>query len=418
MLALDTSCLRVTDNKLYFGNTFAGDLMARYGSPLFVYDEGVLRERCRELKSLLPGDHFRVNYSCKANSNIALLKIIREEGLMVDAMSPGEIFLNLEAGYRGDEILFIPNNVSRAELQYAIDCGVMISVDSLAQLEYFGQLRPGGEVFVRINPGIGDGHHKKVITGGKAKFGVQTADIEKIHAIARQYRLSIIGINMHIGSFFLEPDNYIAAIKQLLAVAEGISELRYIDFGGGIGIPYQKRTQTRFDMPTFGAALKATLDDWERRTGRSDITCIIEPGRYPVAECCTILTTVHAIKENYGCTYIGTDLGFNVLIRPMLYDAYHEVIVCDNVESDNNRAVSICGNICESGDLICENRSLPPIALNNTLAVLDAGAYGFSMSSNYNARLRPAEVLVQTDHTTRIIREREDLNYLLLNQKY
>lgn len=418
MLSLDPSCMRVTDNKLYFGNTFAGDLVAQYGSPLFVYDEGVLRERCRELRSLLPGDRFRVNFSCKANSNIALLKIIREEGLMVDAMSPGEIFLNMEAGYQGDEILFIPNNVSQAEMQYAIDRGVMISLDSLAQLESFGQLKPGGEVFVRINPGIGDGHSKKVITGGKAKFGVQPTDIAKIHEIARQYQLTIIGINMHIGSFFLEPDNYIAAIKQLLEIAGQFGELRYLDFGGGIGIPYRKGVQQRFNISTFGAVLKSTLDEWESRTGRTGITYLIEPGRYPVAECSTLLTTVHAVKENYGTTYVGTDLGFNVLIRPMLYEAYHEVIVCDNVESDQIQPVSICGNICESGDLICENRPLPPIAMGNTLAVFDAGAYGFAMSSNYNARLRPAEVLVQTDHTTRVIREREDLSYLLLNQKY
>ena len=418
MLALDPGCMRVTENKLYFGNTLAGDLTAQYGSPLFVYDEGVLRERCRELKSLLPEKDFRVNYSCKANSNIALLKIVREEGLMVDAMSPGEIFLNMEAGYRPDEILFIPNNVSRAELQYAIDSGVMISVDSLAQLEYFGELNPGGEVFVRINPGIGDGHHQKVITGGKAKFGVQPADVGKVHEIARRYRLTVIGINMHIGSFFLEPDNYIAAIKQLLEIAEGFSELRCIDFGGGIGIPYRKGVQQRFDMSAFSTALKATLDEWEARTGRTGITYLIEPGRYPVAECCTLLATVHAVKENYGTTYIGTDLGFNVLMRPMLYDAYHEVIVCDNVESNTTHPVSICGNICETGDLICENRPLPPIVMDNTLAVLDAGAYGFSMSSNYNARPRPAEVLVQTDHTVRVIREREDLCYLLLNQKY
>jgi len=410
--------MRVTDNKLFFGNTFAGDLAAQYGSPLFVYDEGVLRERCRELRSLLPGDRFRVNFSCKANSNVALLKIIREEGLAVDAMSPGEIFLNMEAGYRGDEILFIPNNVAPAEMQYAIDRGVMISVDSLAQLETFGQLKPGGEVFVRVNPGIGDGHSKKVITGGKAKFGVQLADIAKIHEIARRYQLTVVGINMHIGSFFLEPDNYIAAIKQLLEIAGQFNELRYLDFGGGIGIPYRKGVQQRFNMSTFGAVLKSTLNEWEAQTGRTGITYIIEPGRYPVAESSTLLTTVHAVKENYGTAYIGTDLGFNVLIRPMLYEAYHEVIVCDNVASEQIQPVTICGNICESGDLICENRPLPPIVMGNTLAVLDAGAYGFAMSSNYNARLRPAEVLVQLDGSTRVIRERENLNYLLLNQKY
>jgi diaminopimelate decarboxylase len=410
--------LEIRENRLWFGEHSAGELTERFGSPLFVYEEECLRTRCKELKGLLKRQNFQVNYSCKANSSVALLKIVREERLRVDAMSPGEIFLEMEAGFTSEEILFIPNNVSKDEMSYAIERKIRTSVDSLAQLEYYGQLNPGGQVFVRVNPGIGDGHHKKVITAGKAKFGIPPYDLDKAKEIARRYDLSIVGLNMHIGSLFLKPDNYLSAITGMLEIAQQFEHLKYIDFGGGIGIPYRKSVEERFEMEAFGSKLDALLDDWEERTGRHDIMFLIEPGRYPVAECCTILTTVHSIKENFGAKYIGTDLGLNLLIRPALYGSYHEIIVCDNVEGSETETVNVCGNICESGDLVAEGRVLPRIELGDELAVLDAGAYGFAMSSNYNARLRPAEVLIAPTGEVRIIREREDYQYLLLNQRY
>lgn len=410
--------MRVWENKLYFGDRGARDLTDEFGSPLFVYEEDLLRERCRDLNALTGRSNFRVNYSCKANGNVALLKIIREEGLSVDAMSPGEILLGMEAGFTADEILFVPNNVSADEMRYAVERGVKLSVDSLTQLEYYCQLNPGGEVFVRVNPGIGDGHHKKVITGGKAKFGVTPDDLQSARQIAATSGVRIVGLNMHIGSLFLKPDNYLSAIETLLTIAEQFEDIRYIDFGGGIGIPYRKSEEPTFAMREFGDKLDALLDLWERRTNRRDVTFMIEPGRYPVAECCTILTTVHSVKENFGTKYVGTDLGFNLLARPMLYGAYHEIIACENVKSSEMEPVSICGNICESGDLLAEGRLLPAIGLGDTLAVLDAGAYGFAMSSNYNGRLRPAEILLASDGRARIIRERESPEYLLIGQRY
>lgn len=408
----------INNNRLFFEKLSAQDLVQQFGSPLFVYEERVLRERCRELVNLVSKVKFRVNFSTKANNNVALLKIIREEGLKVDAMSPGEIYLEQAAGFRGKEILYIGNNVSKEELRFAIDNGALVSVDSLDQLAYFGEINPGGDVFVRINPGIGEGHHSKVITAGKAKFGVDLNMSDEIKNIATRYNLKIIGLNMHIGSFFLTPDAYLEAIKVLLEVASGFEGLSYLDFGGGLGIPYQKDTQKRFPMAEFGEKLQKLLLQWQNDTGNKQVTFIIEPGRYPVAECCTILTTVQATKENFGCKYIGTDLGFNVLMRPVLYGSYHEVLVCNNVNGNKEDIVDICGNICESGDLIAEQRPMPRVSSGDILAVLDSGAYGFSMSSNYNARLRPAEVLISPEGKTRIIRKREEIEYVLLNQVY
>ena len=198
--------MKVVNNVMYIGAYAAPDLVERFGSPLFVYEEAILRERCRELQRLASSAGVIVNYSCKANGNVALLQIIRNEGLNVDAMSPGEIFLELAAGFEPRQILYIGNNVSREELKYAIDAGVRVSVDSLSQLEDFGSLNPGGGVFVRINPGVSDGHHKKVATGEKGKFGVTKDRVGDIKRIAREYNIKVVGINMHIGSCFLQPE--------------------------------------------------------------------------------------------------------------------------------------------------------------------------------------------------------------------
>jgi diaminopimelate decarboxylase len=408
--------VRIKDNRLYFGNQFAGDLAKEYGTPLYVYEEDVLRARCRELKTLLKRPNFAVNYSMKANGSVALLEIVRSEGLRVDTMSPGEIFLAMEAGYTPADILFIGNNVSKAEMSYAIDRGILMSIDSISQLEYFGELSPGGEVMVRINPNIGDGHSAKVITAGRVKFGTPHDQLPELKRVAAKYALTIV--NMHIGSLFLSPHNYLAAIERLLEIAESFDHLRLIDFGGGLGVPYRHTQEERFPMAEFAKEFDAVLADWEERTGNRRVKFLIEPGRYPVAECSTLLGTVHSIKENFGTVFVGTDLGFNVLIRPELYGAYHEVIVCNNAESRDLVEVSVCGNICESGDLVAEARLLPDVSLNDTLAVLDAGAYGFSMSSNYNARLRPAEIILQTDGSVRVIRDREDFSYLVTGQHY
>ena len=410
--------MRIKDNRLYFGPHFAGDLAKEYGTPLYVYEEEVLRARCRELKSLLKRSNFAVNYSMKANSSVALLQIVRSEGLRVDTMSPGEIFLAMEAGYKPEDILFIGNNVSKAEMSYAIDRGILMSVDSISQLEYYGELNPGGDVVVRINPNIGDGHSAKVITAGRVKFGTPQDQLPELKKMAAKYDLSIVGINMHIGSLFLAPHNYLAAIERLLEIAESFEDLKLIDFGGGLGVPYRHTEEDRFPMDEFARELEAVLSDWEERTDNKKVKFLIEPGRYPVAECSTLLGTVHSIKETFGTVFVGTDLGFNVLIRPELYGAYHEVVVCNNAESRDLVEVSVCGNICESGDLIAEARLLPDVSLDDTLAVLDAGAYGFSMSSNYNARLRPPEILVQSGGGVRIIRDREDFTYLLTGQHY
>lgn len=392
-------------------------LIKEYGSPLYVYDEQTLRERVKELVNLLPYPWFGVSCSIKANSNLHLLRIIREEGMDGDAMSPGEMFLLEKAGFDASQIFFICNNVSADEMKYALDRGILVSVDSLSQLETLGRINPGGRVALRFNPGTGAGHHEKVVTAGsKTKFGIQESMIDEAKAIVKKYGLKVAGINQHIGSLFLDSKPYIDSVKELLRIAAQFENLEFVDFGGGFGIPYKRfQGEKRLDLKELASQLAPILLDFRKQYG-GDLKFKVEPGRYPFAECCAILGTVHAIKNNYDTKYIGTDVGFNVLIRPVLYDSYHEVLAFRNgrlLDSQGGEKVTIVGNICESGDILARDRLMPPLQEGDIIGVLDAGSYGYTMSSNYNQRLRPAEVMITLDGDIRLIRRRDTLEDLL-----
>lgn len=408
----------VTDEVDFYGNTSPTELVKKYGSPLYVYNERILRKSCRDMKGLLKYPKFTVSYSAKANSNIHLLEIVREEGLNVDAMSPGEIFMQLKAGFKPEQIFFVCNNVSADEMIYAIENGVTVSVDSLSQLEIFGKINRGGKVAVRFNPGIGTGHSEKVVTGGKkTKFGVNAENVEEVKELIEKYNLRLIGINQHIGSLFMEGSKYVESVKSLLEIADNFRGLEFIDMGGGFGIPYRKTEgQPRLDLEELGGQLDKIIYDWTKKYGK-EIEFQIEPGRYIPAECCVLLGTVHAIKMNYGRKYIGTDLGFNVLSRPVMYNSHHdmEVYSMSGQGHEDDEEVFVVGNICESGDILAENINLPHIHEGDIIGVLDTGAYGYVMSSNYNNRLRPAEVLLMENGEEKLIRRRDTFEDLLRN---
>jgi diaminopimelate decarboxylase len=406
---------RVSNEKKFFGNTNPVQLSEKYKTPLFVYNENILRKSCRELKALISYPNFTVNYSLKANSNLELIKIVRSEGLRVDAMSPGEIYINMMAGYKPEEILYISNNVDEDEFGYAINAGVKISVDSVSQLEMFGKINPGGRVAFRLNPGFGAGHHEKVTTAGrKTKFGIEMNSIPEVKRIIKEYNLKLIGINQHIGSLFMDSEAYLKSTGSILSIARQFDDLEFIDLGGGFGIPYNKQIgQPRLEL---GGKLSDVIHAWVTEYGKK-IEFKIEPGRYIVAESCILLGEVNAIKTNYNIKYIGTDLGFNVLIRPVMYDSHHDIEIYrgNGTPSLKEETVNIVGNICETGDIIAKDRKLPEIIEKDILGVLDSGAYGYSMSSNYNSRLRPAEVLIESDGNPRIIRRRDTLDDLVRN---
>lgn len=392
------------------------ELIKKYGSPLYVYDENILRKSCRDMHDLLPNKNLRVNYSAKANSNLEILKIVRDEDIDVDAMSPGEIYVQKLAGYSSDKIFYIGNNVSKKEMQYAIDENVLVSVDSLSQLESFGQINPGGDVAVRFNPGIGTGHHQKVVTAGKkTKFGVQKDFVPQVKELLEKYNLNLVGIDQHIGSLFLESDPYIKGVESLLEIAAQFPGLKFIDMGGGFGVPYHEG-EGRLDLQELSDKLDKVLDDFLANYDNKDVIFKIEPGRYIPAECGVLLGEVYSVKDNYGKTYIGTDLGFNVLMRPVLYDSYHAVtIVKADPNEEGEEVATIVGNICESGDIIANERNIKKVSIGDVVVVGNAGAYGFAMSSNYNCRLKPAEVLIDKDGNDRLIRRRDTFEDIIRN---
>lgn len=401
----------------FFKENSPEDIAKEFGTPVYVYNEEVLRKHMQSVSKVITKYPYTANYSVKANTNIHILKLALEEGINCDAMSVGEIKMLEAAGFPYERIFFVPNNVSKEEMQYALDRNIMTSLDSLSQLEQFGEIAPGGRCAVRINPGVGAGHHEKVVTGGKkTKFGISESDIDEIFNICKKYNLTIAGINQHIGSLFMEPDPYLDAVANLLRIAKRFENLEFIDFGGGYGIPYHKLDDGKeYDMESFSKRLEPILDDFVKEYGKAPLFKS-EPGRYCVAEGSVILGRVHATKENSGKKYAGTDIGMNVLVRPSMYDSWHDIEVIRDgkvVLRNNLSEVTVTGNICETGDILAKERMLPEIKKGDLVCVLDTGAYGYSMCSTYNSRPRPAEVMVKKDGSLALIRRRETYEDLL-----
>lgn len=387
------------------------DIVKEYGTPVYVYNEEIIRKQMASVSKVITKYAYTANYSVKANTNISILKLALSEGINCDAMSVGEIKMLEAAGFPYDRIFFVPNNVSDEEMQYAIDRNIMTSLDSLSQLSQYGELNRGGKCAVRINPGVGAGHHEKVVTGGKkTKFGISEEDIDSIFEIAGKYNLTIAGINQHIGSLFMSPEPYLEAVSNLLRIAKRFENLEFIDFGGGYGIPYHKLDDEKeYPMEDFKKRLEPILDGFVKEYGKAPLFKS-EPGRYCVAEGSVILGRVHATKENAGKKYIGTDIGMNVLVRPSMYDSWHDIEILRNgkpLSRDSLIEQTVTGNICESGDLLAKDRMLPKTEKGDLVCVLDTGAYGYSMCSTYNSRPRPAEVMVTKDGKAVCIRRKE-----------
>ena len=407
--------LNRTVQPMTFGSSTASKLVALYGSPLYVYDENVLRESCKQIKHFLQVPNLSIYYSAKANTNIALLKIIREEGLNVDAMTINEIYLELLAGFDTKQMMFLSNNVSKSDFVKVNEMDIYVCVDSISQLERYFQ--SGGEkpVCLRINTGKGVGHHQKVVTAGAVKFGIDLKLVDNAFSIAKAYHRKINGFNSHIGSSFLNYETFHQSVVKLLDLASKYSDVDYIDFGGGFGIVYNEATEKPFPINDYVSILKQTLLGWEKKFNRK-ATYAIQPGRSVVAKCGYAITTVQSIKSNAGINFVGTDLGFNLFLRPEFYGTYHKVSYA-NESSAPLKKFTITGNVCEAGDILGKDRLLPEnIKEGDCLVVHDAGAYSSCMASNYNSILKPAEILICKDGDSKLIRKRDTLDTLTRNQ--
>ena len=394
------------------------EALKEYGSPLYIYDFDILKERCEQMKSFkeelekdMNGIKVNIHYSPKANNNPAILKVVKENGLYVDCMSPLELSINKKCDFKNDEILYVCNNIDKEEMKLIHDSNILICLDSISQVETWGTLFPNTNIMIRINPGtIGVGHNKKVITSGKeTKFGVCEKNIREVLETTKKYNLNIIGIHQHLGSLFLDDkvEEYLAGVKAgLRIVKEYFENIEIVDLGGGFGVPY-KKTEQPLNLNTLANKLKKELMEFvEEYPSVKEFK--FEIGRYIPCEAGILVGTVNAIKYENDTYWIGTDLGMNQLVRPSMYDSYHEISLLSPRTTKEVKA-NICGNICESGDIMGKDRLLNIPKVEDIILVHNAGAYGYSMSSNYTGRPRPAEVMLYDDKVE-LIRKKETIS--------
>ncbi|MCK5567999.1 MAG: diaminopimelate decarboxylase, partial [Actinomycetia bacterium] len=315
----------IKDNKFYIDKFSCEDLIAEFGSPLYVYNGQTFKDRFNSLANAFDYPKIRIYYACKSNTNINVLKIFKELGSNVDTVSPGEIFIALKAGFEPQELLFTPNNPSSEEMKYAIDRNIMVTVGSLSIMEEYAKIGGSKDICIRVNPDIGFGHHGHVITGGpKSKFGIYFDQMDRVRDLASKLGLNIKGIHAHIGSGILEVDQFIQAMDMVLKTAGTMRDLDFVDFGGGIGVPY-KPGEKPFDLENFGKKASGFMRDFSGKYGK-DLEFCFEPGKYLTAEAGYLLIKVTNRKETPLYKFVGTDSGFNHLIRPILYGSYHNII--------------------------------------------------------------------------------------------
>ncbi|MDH4247280.1 MAG: diaminopimelate decarboxylase [Deltaproteobacteria bacterium] len=406
----------VRDNQLYLGECAASAIAEAFGTPLYVYEEEVIRRQCRIIRESFAAIAPEFHYAMKANPNPALLRVIKAEGMGIDTVSPHEVRLALESGFLPEQILFTGSNTSAEELRFAVEKGVTVNVGSLNELDHYGQLNPGGRVALRINPDVGAGHHPHCITGGpNSKFGIYHTESAAIADRLQRHSLKLVGIHSHIGTGILHTEDMLEAMEIILRTARPFPGLEFIDFGGGFGIPYRPEERP-LPMKELGRAMAERFAVFRAEYG-SPVKMKLEPGRFLVAQSGTLLVRVTNQSRTPAHLFVGTDSGFNHLVRPTMYGAYHEIVNATVVKGERVQAV-VAGNICESGDLFTQNgegleaRELTLPETGHLLAILDAGAYGMSQSSQYNMRARPAEVMV-FQGIARLIRRRESYEDLV-----
>ena len=361
-----------------------------FGTPAYAYDAATIRARCRALKRNFPDA--TMHYACKANENLSIIRRIKREGFGLETVSAGEIALARKAGIPKEKISFTCASIGNKELaQAARRCG-HVHLDSLHQIELWGRAKLGKDISLRLNQGIGAGHHAHVITGGPdSKFGISLADIPAARKLAKKYGLRLTGLAQHIGSNVLSVDILAQAMQKLLDTALDFRDIEHLDFGGGFGIPYRP-TEKELDLARLGREFTSRTRAFARTHGKL-VRFAFEPGRFLVAEAGTLLVSVTDIKRTSKHLFVGVNSGFNHLIRPAMYGSYHPIENLTRARGPR-RDITVAGNVCESGDLFAIHRNMVMPELGDVLAIQNAGAYGMSMASAYNQRPLPKEILV------------------------
>ena len=400
------------NDTLEIGGIPALEIVDCYGTPLFVYDSDTITRQYTRLKSAFDVPDFQIHYACKALSNINILKLFHHLGAKIDAVSIEEIRLCLLAGYKPEDILFTPNSVGIEEYEKGLGIGVRINIDNIETLEYFGHHFPDQPVGIRINPHIMAGGHQKISVGHiDSKFGISVHQLPLVRKILDAFNVPLDGIHMHTGSDILDVQVFLSAADILFGVGRGFPELKYLNFGSGFKVKYRD-SDIETDIEDFGRKMSRKFNRFCEEIGHP-VTLMFEPGKFLVSESGYFLVRTNLIKQTSSTLFAGVNSGFNHLIRPMFYDAYHEILNISNPDG-TPRIYTIVGYICET-DTFGWNRKIPEIRVGDILALKNAGAYAFMMASNYNSRLLPAEVLVHEGRHY-LIRERQQFEDLIRHQ--
>ena len=389
------------------------NIVKEYDPPLYVYDGLKIIEQYNKLQNSFSDiKNFHIKYAVKANSNINILKIIKELGGGLDTVSLQEILLGIESGFDPTDIIFTPNGISLNEIEEALPLGVQINIDNLSQLEEFGEKYPEIPVCIRINPHIMAGGNDNISVGHiDSKFGISIHQLPHVLRIVENTNLKINGLHMHTGSDILDIDVFLRGAEILFDVARSFSGLDFIDFGSGFKVSY-KEGEDETDIEELGNKLSKRFNEFNEEYGK-ELSLYIEPGKFLVSEAGYFLVKVNSIKQTTSTVFVCVDSGFNHFPRPMMYNAYHQIINLSN-PTVKERYYTVVGYICET-DTFATNMKIPEISEGDILCFKNAGAYCFSMCSNYNSRLKPAEVLYN-GFESELIRRRETFKDLINTQ--
>jgi len=384
-----------------------------FGAPLYVYDaEKITSQYQRLTNAFSKVPHLRLNYAAKALSNLSVLRLMNHLGSGLDTVSIQEVKLGLIAGFQPESIIYTPNGVSLEEIEEAAALGVQINIDNLSVLEQFGSKHPDVPVCIRINPHVMAGGNSNISVGHiDSKFGISIHQIPHLLRIVELTDMNINGIHMHTGSDILDIDVFLYASEILFENAKNFKDLEFIDFGSGFKVPY-KEGDIETNIAELGKKLSVRFNEFCKEYGKP-LTLAFEPGKFLVSEAGYFLAKVNVVKQTTSTVFAQVDSGFNHLIRPMLYGSQHEIVNISN-PGGRERYYSVVGYICET-DTFGNNRRITEIAEGDILAFRNAGAYCFTMASNYNSRYRPAEVLWYNGQA-HLIRERETFDDILKNQ--
>ncbi len=390
------------------------DIARTFGTPVYVYDASKIEEKVSSLKNAFSEVNMKIKYACKANTNLSILALMNKLGVELDVVSPQEMELALMAGFSPDQVTYTSSGVAFEEIEACVSKNVVCNIDNLSSLEIFGQ-RYGNSVpvIVRIRPNVMAGGNLKISTGHKdSKFGIPVEQVDKIHELRTKYNLNIVGVHQHTGSDIKDSEAYTEASKIIFELALGFPDLKIVDLGGGFKVGYKKGDKI-IDINDLASELVPAFKVFCEKYGK-ELELWFEPGKYLVSEAGYLLAHVNVVKNNPSKTLLGLNTGLNHLIRPMMYDAFHDVVNISKPNAVETKTYDLVGYMCET-DNIALDRDLPITAEGDIIAIKNAGAYGFVMASQYNARFRPAEVLV-LNGKAELIRKRETFEDIIANQ--